>query len=58
MIVVGVDVHRQSLTAVAVDEVGRPLAELTARSSGTRRSSKATQLTLSRDSRPSFLPTC
>jgi hypothetical protein len=27
-----VDVHKQSLTAVAVDEVGRPLAELTARS--------------------------
>ena len=27
MIVVGVDVHKQSLTAVAVDEVGRPLAE-------------------------------
>ena len=32
MIVVGVDVHKQSLTAVAVDEVGRPLAELTVRS--------------------------
>src|SRR5215203_5240590 len=32
MIVVGVDVHKQSLTAVAVDEVGRPLAELTATS--------------------------
>jgi transposase len=30
MIVVGVDVHKQSLTAVAVDEVGRRLAELTA----------------------------
>ena len=29
MIVVGVDVHMQSLTAVAVDEVGRPLSELT-----------------------------
>jgi transposase len=29
MIVVGVDVHKQSLTAVAVDEVGRALAELT-----------------------------
>jgi transposase len=29
MIVVGVDVHKQSLTAVAVDEVGRPVAELT-----------------------------
>ena len=29
MIVVGVDVHKQSLTAVAVDEVGRSLAELT-----------------------------
>jgi transposase len=29
MIVVGVDVHKQSLTAVAVDEVGRPLSELT-----------------------------
>src|SRR5215203_196827 len=32
MIVVGVDVHKQSLTAVAVDEMGRPLAELTASS--------------------------
>jgi transposase len=32
MIVVGVDVHKQSLTAVVVDEVGRPLAELTASS--------------------------
>ena len=30
MIVIGVDVHKQSLTAVAVDEVGRGLAELTA----------------------------
>jgi transposase len=29
MIVVGVDVHKQSWTAVAVDEVGRPLSELT-----------------------------
>jgi transposase len=29
MIVVGVDVHKQSLTAVAVDEVGRSLAERT-----------------------------
>jgi len=29
VIVVGVDVHKQSLTAVAVDEVGRPLSELT-----------------------------
>ena len=29
MIVVGVDVHKQSLTAVAVDEVGRPVAEQT-----------------------------
>ena len=27
MIVIGVDVHKHSLTAVAVDEVGRPLAE-------------------------------
>jgi transposase len=27
MIVVGVDVHKHSLTAVAVDELGRPLAE-------------------------------
>ena len=26
MIVIGVDVHKHSLTAVAVDEVGRPLA--------------------------------
>jgi transposase len=29
MIVVGVDVHKRSLTAVAVDEVGRPVAEQT-----------------------------
>ena len=29
MIVIGVDVHKHSLTAVAVDEVGRPLAERT-----------------------------
>ncbi len=27
MIVVGVDVHKHSLTAVAVDELGRALAE-------------------------------
>jgi len=27
MIVIGVDVHKQTLTAVAVDEVGRPLSE-------------------------------
>ena len=33
MIVVGVDVHKQSLTAVAVDEVGRAVAELSAGSS-------------------------
>ena len=32
MIVIGVDVHKQSVTAVAVDEVGRPLAETTSRS--------------------------
>ena len=31
MIVIGVDVHKQSLTAVAVDEAGRALAEATAR---------------------------
>ena len=30
MIVIGVDVHKATLTAVAVDEVGRPLAEQTA----------------------------
>jgi hypothetical protein len=30
MIVIGVDVRKYSLTAVAVDEVGRTLAELTA----------------------------
>jgi transposase len=29
MIVIGVDVHKYSLTAVAVDELGRPLAEQT-----------------------------
>jgi len=33
MIVVGVDVHKQSLTAAAVDEVGRSVAELTVGSS-------------------------
>lgn len=27
MIVVGLDVHKQSVTAVAVDEAGRPLSE-------------------------------
>ncbi len=27
MIVIGVDVHKQSLTAVAVDEVGRAVAD-------------------------------
>jgi transposase len=34
MIVVGVDVHKHSLTAVAVDEVGRSVAELTVGSAG------------------------
>jgi len=34
MIVVGVDVHKHSLTAVAVDEVGRTLAEVTAAEGG------------------------
>ena len=34
MIVVGVEVHKYSLTAVAVDEVGRQLAELTVGSPG------------------------
>jgi transposase len=34
MIVIGVDVHKQSLTAVAVDEVGRVIAELSAGGSG------------------------
>jgi transposase len=29
MIVIGVDVHKHELTAVAVDELGRPLAERT-----------------------------
>src|SRR5690242_14297673 len=29
MIVIGVDVHKHTLTAVAVDEVGRPLGERT-----------------------------
>jgi hypothetical protein len=27
MIVIGLDLHKQSVTAVAVDEAGRPLAE-------------------------------
>ncbi len=34
MIVVGVDVHKQSLTAVAVDPAGRALADVTAGSGG------------------------
>src|SRR5512132_3721051 len=34
MIVIGLDVHKQSLTAVAVDELGRALAELTVGGSG------------------------
>ena len=34
MIVVGVDVHKRSLTAVAVDQAGRALAQLTAGSCG------------------------
>jgi len=34
MIVIGVDVHKHSLTAVAVDQVGRAVAELTVGSSG------------------------
>jgi hypothetical protein len=29
MIVIGLDVHKQSVTAMAVDEAGRPLAETT-----------------------------
>ena len=29
MIVIGVDVHKQSVTAVAIDEAGRPLGERT-----------------------------
>src|SRR5216683_2042919 len=29
MIVIGLDVHKQTVTAVAVDEAGRPLAETT-----------------------------
>jgi transposase len=33
MIVIGVDVHKQSLTAVVVDEVGRAVAELSVGSS-------------------------
>ena len=35
MIVIGVDVHKQSLTAVAVDEAGRMLDERTV-AAGTR----------------------
>jgi transposase len=34
MIVIGVDAHKQSLTAVAVDEVGRAVAELSVGTSG------------------------
>ena len=29
MIVIGLDVHKQSVTAVAIDEAGRPIAETT-----------------------------
>ena len=35
MIVIGVDVHKQSVTAVAVDEAGRMLDERTVRSAAT-----------------------
>ena len=35
MIVIGVDVHKQSVTAVAVDEAGRTLDERTSRSAAT-----------------------
>ena len=34
MIVIGVDVHKQSLTAAAVDETGRPLGEQTVGAAG------------------------
>jgi transposase len=34
MILIGLDVHKHSLTAVAVDELGRPLGELNTTSSG------------------------
>jgi hypothetical protein len=47
MIVIGVDVHKQSLTAVAVDELGRALAELTVGGSGSREDES-----LGRDVRP------
>jgi transposase len=31
MIVIGVNVHKQSVTAVAIDDAGRPLGETTVR---------------------------
>jgi len=34
MIVIGLDVHKQSVTAVAVDEAGRPLEEKVIRVGG------------------------
>jgi len=37
MIVIGVDVHKHSLTAVAVDELARALAEHTSAASGAGR---------------------
>ena len=48
MIVIGLDVHKQSVTAVAVDEAGRPLDETDGRrsaatscSAGLRRSARS-----------------
>jgi hypothetical protein len=35
MIVIGVDVHKQSVAAVAVDEAGRPVGETTVISAAT-----------------------
>ena len=37
MIVIGLDVHKQSVTAVAVDEAGRPLEEKVIRVGGEHR---------------------
>jgi transposase len=44
MIVIGVDVHKQSLTAVAVDEAGRMLAETTVAAADTQLRVWASQL--------------
>jgi hypothetical protein len=45
MIVIGLDVHKQSVTAVAVDEAGRPLTEKVVGSAATSCSAGRRRLT-------------